>query len=91
MTDGQSSYHPDETPLPEAVKPLIDRQILRYAIGIGPEISEIEMKTIAGDNVLLAADFDALLTKIEQQIGLIGRGGCKGIIIRFFSMNDLSV
>lgn len=82
MTDGQSSYHPKETPISEAVQPLINARVLRYAVGIGPEISPVELQSIAGDNVLLAANFDALLTKIEEQIGLIGRGGCKGTTIR---------
>ena len=78
LTDGQQSYAPDQVSLDEAVKPLTDGSVLRYAIGIGREIVGTELKAIAGKNVVLAANFDQLLLKIDDQIGLIGRGGCKG-------------
>lgn len=79
MTDGQQSYADDMIELPAAVKPLIDGDVLRYAVGIGSEISEYDLSVVAGENLVLADDFDALLTKIEDQISLIGRRGCKGI------------
>ena len=40
--------------------------------------------------MLRAKDFDNLLTKIEEQIGLIGRGGCKGIEFRI-NLCDLNL
>ena len=81
MTDGQQSYAPDQVGIPEAVKPLVDAGVLRYAIGIGTEISPVELKVIAGDNVVLADDFDSLIQKIETQIRIIGQRGCKGWFI----------
>ena len=79
MTDGQQSWSRDQIPLPEAVKPLIQDGTLRYAVGIGSEISPVELEVIAGSNVVLADDFESLLGKLEEQIGLIGTDGCKGI------------
>lgn len=78
MTDGQQSYADDMIELPVAIKPLVDVNALRYAVGIGSEISEYDLSVIAGNNVVLADDFDTLLMKIEDQISLIGRRGCKG-------------
>ena len=78
MTDGQQSYAPDQVAIPDAVRPLIDDGTLRYAIGIGSEISPVELGAIAGDNVVLADDFNQLLSKIETQIRIIGKRGCKG-------------
>ena len=78
MTDGQQSWSRDQIPLPDAVRPLIENGTLRYAVGIGSEISPVELNVIAGDNVVLAADFESLLGKLEEQIGLIGTDGCKG-------------
>lgn len=78
MTDGQQSYSRDQIELTEAMKPFVEYGTLRYAIGIGSEISPVELEVIAGTNVVLADDFDSLLTKIEEQIILIGTGGCKG-------------
>jgi len=78
MTDGYQSYAADQIDIPVAVKPLIDGGVLRYAIGIGEEISPVELRAIAGDNVVLAEDFDQLVNKIETQVRLIGQRGCKG-------------
>lgn len=82
MTDGQQSYAPDEVDLEDAVAPLVQQDVLRYAIGIGTEISPESLKVIAGKNTVLAENFDALMDKIEEQIGLIGTGGCKGMSIK---------
>ena len=79
MTDGQQSYAPDQVAIPDAVRPLVEDGTLRYAIGIGEEISPVELEAIAGDNVVLAEDFNQLLNKIETQIRIIGKRGCKGI------------
>ena len=78
MTDGQQSWSRDQIPLRQAIHPFIKMGVLRYAIGIGSEISPVELEVIAGENVVLAEDFDELLMKIEDQIGLIGTEGCKG-------------
>lgn len=78
MTDGIQSYAKDQVSLKEAVKPLIEASVLRYAIGIGREIARTELSVVAGDNVVVADNFDELIRKIDLQIGLIGRGGCKG-------------
>jgi len=78
MTDGQQSWSREQIPLRQAIHPFIKMGVLRYAIGIGSEISPVELELIAGENVVLADDFDALLMKIEDQIGLIGTEGCKG-------------
>ena len=79
MTDGQQSWSRDQIPLSDAVKPFINDGTLRYAVGIGSEISPVELNVIAGSNVVLADDFESLLGKLEEQIGLIGTDGCKGI------------
>lgn len=78
MTDGQQSYAPDAIELEDAVDALEQQGILRYAVGIGSEISNMSLQVIAGENTVFAEDFGSLMTKIEDQIGLIGTGGCKG-------------
>ena len=84
MTDGQQSYALDEVAIPDAVRPLVEDGTLRYAIGIGEEISPVELEAIAGDNVVRADDFNQLLTKIETQIRIIGKRGCKGMVWKYF-------
>ena len=88
MTDGQQSWSPDQVPLPEAIKPFIRDGTLRYAVGIGPEISPVELAVIAGKNVVLADDFESLLDELEDQIGLIGTDGCKGSVYSYL-LNSL--
>ena len=88
MTDGQQSWSPDQIPLPDAVKPFIKDGTLRYAVGIGSEISPVELEVIAGSNVVLADDFESLLGKLEEQIGLIGTDGCKGMISKYPSSQE---
>ena len=78
MTDGQQSFANDQTPLDQAVKPLEDASVLRYAVGIGNEISPFELETIAGPRVITADNYDELQAKIEDQILLLGRVGCRG-------------
>lgn len=78
MTDGQQSYADDQIELPTAVQPLVDKKVLRYAVGVGDEISKVELNVVAGDNVVLADNFNELLSKIELQISLIAKRGCKG-------------
>lgn len=80
MTDGQDSYAPDQVPMEQAIRPFIRDGILRYAVGIGSEINPLYLKLIADDNVVLATNFDELLSKIGQQIGQIGKGTCKGML-----------
>lgn len=78
MTDGVQTYAEDQVSLSVAMKPLKDASVFSYAIGIGPEIAREELKIVADGNVVVASNFDELLKKIDLQIGLIGRGGCKG-------------
>ena len=81
MTDGQQSYAPDQIDLEDAIKPFVDGKFSRYAVGIGSEISPVELELIAGENVVLAKDFNSLVLKIEQQMGVIGTSVCKGKLI----------
>lgn len=78
MTDGQQSYAPDQTDIVDVVKQLEDDKIFRYAIGIGREIASNELYTIASDNVVYAENFDQLKLKINDQVGIIARRGCRG-------------
>ena len=78
MTDGGQSFALDQTPLPEAVKALEDKDIHRFAIGIGQEVARPELRLIAGDDVLVASDYEYLLTNIDQTIEGLATRGCRG-------------
>ena len=78
LTDGQQSYAPDQVPISEIVAQLESKKIYRYAIGIGREIASNELFTIASDNVVYAENFDQLKLKIDDQIGIIAKRGCRG-------------
>ena len=78
MTDGQQSYAPDQVDIKDAVQPLKDAGVYRYAIGIGREIASNELFAIASDNVVYAENFDQLKLKINDQIKIIAKRGCRG-------------
>ena len=73
VTDGNT--HSGSAPLEVAVKPLIDYGVSVMAVGIGPEVSDWELKKFARpDNIIRARNFDDLLPNIFGLTQKICRG-----------------
>jgi len=78
MTDGQQSFARDATSIVDAVEPLAKAKVYRYAMGIGREIAPTELNTIAPNNVVYADNFLQLKLKVNDQLGIIAKRGCRG-------------
>lgn len=67
LTDGRQTPAPDSISMERAVKPLKDKRVTRIALGIGSQVSPVELrKVVDGDEDIVAVDsFDDLISSMH--------------------------
>ena len=81
LTDGEQTPSPDAIPLDRAARFLKNEGVRLITIGIGKNVKEEELKSIASSekDVILADTFDGLLKEVEP----LTESACEGFACKF--------
>ena len=81
LTDGEQTPSPDAIPLDRAARFLKNEGVRLITIGIGKNVKEAELKSIASSekDVMLADTFDGLLEEVEP----LTKSACEGFACKF--------